>query len=116
MVMTPSLARNLRDSAAVLERFLCPGGKLRLSPYVEAAQCLALLGATPNPIRHVTSLHDLIDQPAHAARLDAVAQQMRDNPGIRFGDAFFTRSELLDLYFAHYFPANLGKLQIVLLD
>ena len=29
---------------------------------------------------------------------------------------FYEQSESLDLYFAHYFPANLGKLQIVLLD
>jgi superfamily II DNA helicase RecQ len=114
--MAPSSAPNLSEVAAVLERFLCPGGKLRLSPYVEATQCSVLLGARPDPNRHVPSLRELLNQPAHEARMDAIAQQMQKNPGIRFGDAFFADRDLLDLYFAHYFPANLGKLQLVLLD
>ena len=37
-------------------------------------------------------------------------------PNVRFGDSFFAHKESLDVYFAHYFPANLGKLQLVLLD
>jgi superfamily II DNA helicase RecQ len=114
--MAPSPAGNLREVAAVLERFLCPGGKLRLSPYVEATQCSVLLGASPGPKRHVSSLRELLDRPAYAARLDAVAQRMGENPGIHFGDPFFAGREFLDLYLVHYFPANLGKLQLVLLD
>ncbi len=41
---------------------------------------------------------------------------MLETPGVGFGDDFFAERECIDLYFAHYFPANLGKLQIVLLD
>jgi hypothetical protein len=113
-MVTPS-AGHLRDVAAVLERFLCPGGKLRLSPYVEAVQCSVLLGVRPDPKRHAPSLRELVRE-AHADKFDAIARRMLEQPGVGFGDTFFAHRESLDLYFAHYFPANLGKLQLVLLD
>ena len=107
---------NMRDVAAVLERFLCPGGKLRLSPYVEAAQCAVLLGERPDPKRHVPSLAEIVARPEHKAQFDSIAQLLLEGSGIRFGDTFFAHREFLDLYLAHYFPANVGKLQLVLLD
>ncbi len=113
---TPSSAGNLEDVAVILERFLCPGGKLRLSPYVEATQCLALLGVQPDPRHHTPSLRELIDQPAHAATLDAIAQRMLQSSSVDFGNTSFAHRGFLDFYLAHYFPANLGKLQLVLLD
>jgi len=114
--MVASLAENLRDVAAVLERFLCPGGKLRLSPYVEATQCSVLLGERPDPKHHAPSLCELVRKSGHAGKFDAIAKLMLETPGVGCGDTFFARREFLDLYFAHYFPANLGKLQLVLLD
>lgn len=116
MLMGPSLAGNLRTVAPVLERFLCPGGKLRLSPYVEAAQCSVLLGEKPDPGRHAPSLRELVCKPEHASKLDAISQRLLETPGVGFGDNFFAHREFLDLYFVHYFPANVGKLQLVLLD
>jgi superfamily II DNA helicase RecQ len=109
-------ADSMRGVAAVLEHFLCPGGKLRLSPYVEATQCAVLLGERPDPKRHHPSLREVVGKAEHAAKFDAIAQRMLSHPGVTFGDAFFARRESLELYFAHYFPANLGKLQLVLLD
>ena len=102
--------------AAVLERFLCPGGKLRLSPYVEAVQCAVFLGARPDPKHHTSSLQALIHAPDSAAKFDANARRMLELPGGVSGDTFFAHRENLDLYLVHYFPANLGKLQLVLLD
>jgi superfamily II DNA helicase RecQ len=109
-------ADSMRGIAAVLEHFLCPGGKLRLSPYVEATQCAVLLGERPDPKRHHPSLREVVSKSEHAGKFDAIAQRMLSHPGITFGDAFFARRESLELYLAHYFPANLGKLQLVLLD
>jgi superfamily II DNA helicase RecQ len=114
--MTSQAAGNRQAIATVLERFLCPGGKLRLSPYIEAAQCSVLLGEGPDPRRHAGSLRELLGKPEHADKLDSLVQSLREAPGARFGDAFFARRECIDFYFLHYFPANLGKLQIVLLD
>src|SRR5262249_43097272 len=113
-VMLTPLTGDLRALAAVLERFLCPGGKLRFSPYVEAVQCSVLLGARPSPTQHAASLRELVGKPEHAARFDALAGRLVDSPSVSFDEAFFTQKERLDLYFAHYFPANLGKLQLVL--
>ncbi len=115
-VMAASVPSNLRDVAAVLERFLCPGGKLRLSPYVEAVQCSVLLGVRPDPKHHAPSLRELVRKPEHASKFDALARRLLEQPDVAFGDAFFAHRGPLDLYFAHYFPANLGKLQLVLLD
>jgi DEAD/DEAH box helicase len=106
----------MRAVAAILERFLCPGGKVRLSPYVEATQCLALLGESPDPKRHTPSLREIVAQPNHAGTFDAVAHLLLEGTEVIFGDTFFARREYLDLYLAHYFPANVGKLQLVLLD
>ncbi len=114
--MAAQSAGNMRDAADVLERFLCPGGKLRLSPYVEAAQCAVLLGEQPDPRCHTASLRKLAGKSENADKLDAVAQVLLEMPAVSFGDAFFAQRDYLNLYFAHYFPANLGKLQIVLLD
>ena len=114
--MTAQASGSMRDVAAVLERFLCPGGKLRLSPYVEAAQCSVLLGELPDPKHHAASLRAIVARPEHADKLDAIAQLLLEAPAVGFGDAFFAHRDFLDFYLAHYFPANLGKLQIVLLD
>ncbi len=103
--------------ATVLERFLCPGGKLRLSPYVEAMQCSVLFGERPDPKCHAASLREIVNKPQPACRLDALVQAfLREESEARFGGSFYEQSDSLDLYFTHYFPANLGKLQIVLLD
>jgi hypothetical protein len=101
--------------ADALERFLCPGGKLRLSPYVEAAQCLVLFGEQPDPRRHGASVREIVGRPGHAGKLRAVAQAfLGDTDGSRFGS--YAEQEHLDLCLAHYFPANVGKVQTVLLD
>jgi hypothetical protein len=103
------------DLTDALERFLCPGGKLRLSPCVEAAQCLVLFGEQPDPRRHGASVREIVGRPGHAGKLRAGAQAfLRDTDWSRFGD--YVEQDYLDLYLAHYFPANVGKLQIVLLD
>src|SRR5947209_136099 len=101
MLMVASLAENLRTVAAVLERFLCPGGKLRLSPYVEAAQCSVLLGERPDPRQHAPCLRELVRKSEHAAKFDAIAQLLLETPGVGWGDNFFAHREFLDLYFAH---------------
>jgi len=72
--MAVQSADNQENLAAVLERFLCPGGKLRLSPYVEAMQCSVLFGERPDPGRHAASLRELLATPRHADRLNAIAR------------------------------------------
>ncbi len=112
--MAIPFATRLPAVAAVLERFLCPGGKLALSPYVEALQCSVLLGGSPDPKQHGPSLRAAVRQPRHAGTFDAIARRMLEMPG--FGETCFAEREYLDLYLAHYLPANVGKLQLVLLD
>jgi superfamily II DNA helicase RecQ len=115
--MAAQSAENSGAVAAVLERFLCPGGKLRLSPYVEATQCLVLLGECPHPNRHAASLRELVGKPEHAAKFATSARAfLLEGQKVGFSEAFYAHRDSLDVYFAHYFPANLGKLQIVLLD
>ena len=101
--------------AAVLERFMCPGGKWRLSPYVEATQCWALLGECPDPKNHTASLRELAGRPELADKLNAIAQAFLKAPWVAAPE-FCMERYCLHLYFAHFFPANLGKLQLVLLD
>jgi hypothetical protein len=101
--------------AAALERFISPGGKLHLPPWVEAAQCSVLFGELPDPRRHSASVREIVAQPEHAGTLRALAEVfLRDTQAGRFAD--YERELFLQLYLTHYFPANVGKLQIVLLD
>jgi hypothetical protein len=109
---------SLRAVADILERFLCPGGRLRLSPFVEAVQSAVLFGELPDPRRHAASLRDILERPEHAAHLHTLFQVFLDQSqqGTLFDRAFFSRRGCLDFYLTHYFPANVGKLQLVLLD
>src|SRR5260370_16829826 len=83
-VMVAPLAGNLRDVAAVLERFLCPGGKLRLSPYVESVPCSIPLGERPDPKHYAPSLCELVRKPEHRDKFDAIAQLMLEKPSAGF--------------------------------
>ncbi len=112
----PAQSATCRESlAAVLERFMCPGGQWRLSPYVEATQCWALLGECPDPKNHTASLRELALMPEQADKLNAIARAFLEAPSVA-NPEFCTDSHCLHLFFAHFFPANLGKLQLVLLD
>src|SRR5262249_11331250 len=77
-------------------------------------QCLVLLGELPDPRRLAASVRELLETPAHAGILDLIARLLPQKPA--FDELFYHSGEFLDLYFAHYFPPNLGKLQLVLLD
>src|SRR5256886_17172213 len=104
-----------KSLATALEHFLCPGGKLRLSPYVEATQCQMLFGKRPDPTSHYASVREIIARPEHQATLHAVAEAFLQDPDASRFERYEQRA-YLDLYLTHYLSANVGKLQIVLLD
>jgi ribosomal protein RSM22 (predicted rRNA methylase) len=98
-----------------LEPFLCPGKRLRLSPLVEAVQCALLFGDAPDPARHAAGLRKIACE--NRPRLRRLAERFLVNEGgVRFSPAFYEDAPNLDFYMAHYLPANVGKLQMVLLD
>jgi RecQ family ATP-dependent DNA helicase len=101
--------------AGRLEPFLCPGKRLRLSPLVEAVQSALLFGETPRPERHAQGLGRIAR--GNRARLVTFAERfLAEDGGVCFSRAFYKDASSLDFYVAHYLPANVGKLQIVLLD
>jgi hypothetical protein len=110
--MGPAPSELLADR---LEPFLCPGKRLRLSPLVESVQSALLFGEAPQPERHVPGLRRIARD--NHARLRTLAERfLAADGGIGFSPAFYEDAASRDFYVAHYLPANVGKLQIVLLD
>src|SRR4051794_12111503 len=88
--------------AAALARFLCPGGGLRLSPWVEAVQCAVLFGEQPDASNHRASVRTILAKPGHAGKLRALGETfLHDADASRFDE--YAQDLYLDLYLAHYF-------------
>ena len=99
-----------------LTNLLVPGGRARVSPYVQDAQLQVLFGEMPDPHDRHGSLRGILK------RRDRDVQSLADTY-IRFAEArrqfkpvTYESEEFLRLYLAYYFTTNLCKVQLCMLD
>ncbi len=99
-----------------LTSLLVPGGRARISPYVQDAQLQVLLGETPDARDRHGSLRAILkrrdrDIQTLANTYNLFAQSQR-----QFVPATYGAEEFLRLYLAYYFTTNLSKIQLCMLD
>jgi ribosomal protein RSM22 (predicted rRNA methylase) len=101
---------------ATLESLLAPGGRARISNYVEAAQSEILCGRIPDAQRHhediVTILADADDRIAQLAQVWATFA----TSGKQFNGSSYTSPDFLDAYLAYYCTTNVAKIQLSLIE
>ena len=99
-----------------LENILAPGGRARISPYVESAQFRVLFGEAPDPQKRFESAQTILEH--QAERIEALANAWRIfvDEGKSFTENDYSNSSFLDAYLAYYFTTNVAKIQICLLD
>lgn len=101
---------------SVLETMIAPGGRMRLSPYVESAQFQVLFGERPCPDRRHES--GLLLLKRHNARIKQMAHDwvQFSNGGKSFDSDYYDSSGQLDAYLTYYCTTNVAKVQLCLLD
>ncbi|MCS7289242.1 MAG: small ribosomal subunit Rsm22 family protein [Roseiflexus sp.] len=101
---------------ATLETMIAPGGRVRVSPYVESAQFQVLFGERPRPDRRYESGLSLLKQ--HDARIKQLAHDwvQFSNYGKSFNSDYYDSPGQLDAYLAYYCTTNVAKVQLCLLD
>lgn len=99
-----------------LESMLAPGGRVRVSPYIESAQFEILFGARPEPSRRHETAKSLLKQ--HDERVTQIAQDWVTftNEGKLFTESYYASKDHLDAYLAYYCTTNVAKVQLSLLD
>lgn len=106
-------------SAAVLEtleNWIAPGGRARLSPFVESAQCKVLFGEFPDERRRAESIREMIEQKHSRIKRAANCWIKFDQDGKDFANNDYDELDFLDAYLIHYFSLNVPKIQLVLID
>ncbi len=99
-----------------LENLLAPGRRVRLSPFVETAQCDVLLGERPDDRRRAESTHALLERHGTAICRAAGHWSTFIDAGKDFARNDYAEPYFLDAYLAYYFSVNVPKIQLVLLD
>ena len=101
---------------ATLEGLLAPGGRARLSNYVEAAQCEILCGRIPDVQRHHEDIRTFVQ--AADRRIAQLAQLWVEfvRAGKSFTRSSYAAADFLDAYLAYYCTTNVAKIQLSLLD
>ncbi|RRR66134.1 MAG: DEAD/DEAH box helicase [Candidatus Viridilinea halotolerans] len=101
---------------ATLEGLLAPGGRARISNYIEAAQCEILCGRPPDMQRHHEDMRTILREAdrriAHLARVWATFAEY----GKEFTPTSYTSPDFLDAYLIYYCTTNIAKIQLGLLD
>lgn len=98
-----------------LTNLLVPGGKHRLSPYVELAQYRVLLDEDVSSSKRREQLKRIIKK--HSSRIESIANKIsefllkKEFTREKYADPLF-----LDTYFIHYFPVNVCKMQQMMLE
>jgi superfamily II DNA helicase RecQ len=111
--MVQSLPDHVLDT---LETLIAPGGRSRLSPYVEEAQLQVLFGEVPQAASRARHIRELINR--HQERVAAVARQWDAfrQQGARFVQSEYSEEAFLDTYLIQYFSVNVAKVQLMLLE
>jgi superfamily II DNA helicase RecQ len=101
-----------------LENLLAPGRRVRLSPFVETAQCAVLLGTRPDDGRRAESIRALLATEGHDATIRRLARHWMGfaDGGKDFAHNDYSERDFLDAYLAYYFSVNVPKIQLILLD
>lgn len=99
-----------------LETLIAPGGRTRVSPFVESAQAAMLFPGSYQELKSIRNIDGVIRANSPVIeRLASVWGKFCDDKN--FGDAkWYRQQDFLDFYLAYYFPVNVAKLQINLLQ
>lgn len=98
-----------------LTNLLVPGGKYKVSPYIELAQYRVLFDEVVDGSKRREQLKRIIKK--HGSRIESIANKISEF----FLKKEFTREKyadplFLDTYFVHYFPVNVCKMQHMMLE
>jgi len=94
---------------------IAPGGRSRLSPFVESAQFQVLFGERPRPHKRFEDAHKILLK--NSLRIEELAQIfMGFKGGGKSFEANIYDENFLYAYLAYYFTANVCKIQLVLLE
>lgn len=112
MVVSPADPRIME----ILQTLIAPGGRARLSPFVETAQFEVLFGEVPDDRLHAESARGILAK--HKPHIERCAEVWAEfaKGGRDFKGNDYTDSDFLECYLAYYFSTNVAKVQLVLLD
>lgn len=96
-----------------LKTLLAPGNQLRLSPYIESAQYQVLFGKNLEVGGHVVSKGNILK--TNEAKINIMAEDLGELRDSGFVSHSYSESTL-ESYLAYYFPVNVCKLQIILIE
>jgi superfamily II DNA helicase RecQ len=97
-----------------LRNILAPGKRFKISPFIESAQFFCLFGEAPPPEARNQQMHDIFRR--YNARMEELAE---NHSQFVSGQKKFTGSydkAFLDRYMIYYFPVNVAKLQLMMLE
>jgi superfamily II DNA helicase RecQ len=99
-----------------LENIIVPGKRVRLSPFIEAAQMEVLFNESPDFMEFRSSIASILDRNPDKIRtlaqinIDFRATESRDFTRQDYGESF------VEGYLAYYFSTNVCKIQVILLE
>lgn len=99
-----------------LKALLVPGGRSRISPYIQDAQFQILLGESPSAQDRHESLRALLKNNKESVQRLADTYNRFAQSKRQFLPAEYTSEDFLRLYLAYYFTTNVCKIQLCLLD
>lgn len=120
MLNSPMVADTLTAHSVTivdtLENLIAPGGRARLSPYVEIAQFLTLFNELPSPKDRTRVINRLIRE--RQDKVQSLAKEWADFclGGKSFRNNTYSEKNFLEAYLVYYFSVNVAKVQITLLD
>lgn len=100
----------------LLENILTPGGRARISPYIQDAQLQVLFGKTPEPHNRHDGIRSILAE--HEQDLQNLSETYIRfaKAGRQFIPTTYQQSEFLKLYLAYYLTTNVSKIQLCLID
>lgn len=114
--MTQTLTPWSPELLESLENLIAPGGRARLSPYVETTQFRVLFGLLPDPKQRRQEMGAVLKR--EEKLIQALARHWTEftQAGKEFNPSRYAEPEFLQSYLIYYFSVNIAKLQICLLD
>lgn len=105
-----------REVIGALRNLLAPGGRMRISPYVEGAQYSVLFGRKPDPEQRGKESRSIIEESLR--KIDDIVKYWAQFKTLRnrFSSGEYHSNAFLDAYLSYYFTTNVCKLQLCLLE
>jgi ribosomal protein RSM22 (predicted rRNA methylase) len=102
-----------KSAFTTLENLIAPGGRTRLSPFIEAAQLFVLTGQWIDEKKRAESTARIIsDKDSLWKRLAQIYPRTKGH----FQQKDYDEQDYRKMYLAYYFPVNVAKLQLLFLD